>query len=113
MERETLSWRQLPGVVNLTDFSHMVGTELRMLAMSLRLAPESLPRLPLGPLILLAGMLVVMLRLVLLVLVVGVFGPAIFAITVVRGVAGLARRRPQEGSLTNDETVDRAPTPFE
>ncbi|MCH7838011.1 MAG: hypothetical protein IIC26_05820 [Chloroflexi bacterium] len=97
MERETLSWRQLPGVVNLTDFSHMVSTELRMLAMSLRLAPESLPRLPFGPLIFLAGMLVAMLRFAVLVLVVVVFGPAILAITVVRGVAGLARRRPAGG----------------
>ncbi len=97
MERETLSWRQLPGVVNLTDFSHMVSSELRMLAMSLSLAPESLPRLPFGPLIFLAGMLVAMLRLVLLVLVVLVFGPAILTITVARGALGLTRRRPVGG----------------
>ncbi len=97
MERETLSWRQLPGVVHLTDFSHMVGTELRMLAMSLRLAPESLPRLPFGPLIFLAGMLVAMLRFVLLVLVVLVFGPAILTITVARGGVGLTRRRTAGG----------------
>ena len=97
MERDTLSWRQLPGVVNLTDFSHMVGTELRMLGMSLRLAPEALPRLPFGPLIFIAGMLVAMLRFAVLVLVVVVFGPAILAITVVRGVAGLARRRSAGG----------------
>ena len=97
MERETLSWRQLPGVVNLADFSHMVSTELRMLAMSVRLAPESLLRPPLGPLIFLAGMLVAMLRFTLLVLIVLVLVPAIFTITVARGAVGLTRRRPAEG----------------
>ncbi len=97
MERDTLSWRQFLGAVNLRDFMDMVGTELRMLGMSLRLAPEPLPRPPFGPLIFLAGMLVAMLRFTLLVLVVLVFGPAIFTITVARGAVGLTRRRPVEG----------------
>ncbi len=97
MERETLGWRHLLGAVNLIDFFHMVGTELRMLGMSLRLAPESLRQPPFGPFIFLAGVLVAAVRFALLVFVVVVFGPAILTITVVRGVAGLARRRPVGG----------------
>ncbi len=97
MERETLGWRHLLGAVNLIDFFHMVGTELRTLGMSLRLAPESLSKPPLGPLIFLAGMIVAMLRFAVLVLVVVVFGPVILTITVARGAVGLTRRRPAGG----------------
>ena len=94
MERGTLGWRQFLGAVNLKDFSGMVGAELGMIAVSLRLALQSLLRPPFGPLIALAGMLMALLRLMLLVLVVVVFGTAILAITIVRGVANLARGRP-------------------
>lgn len=92
MERRTLDLRQFLGAVNLRDFVQMVGGELRMIGTSVRLAFESLPRLPAGPLVFLAGMLMVLLRLVLLLLVVVVFGVGITIITLVRSVTGAGRR---------------------
>ena len=94
MERGTLGWRQFLGAVNLKDFSGMVAAELGMIVVSLRLALQSLLRLPFGPFIALAGMLLALLRLMLLVLVVVVFGTAILAITVVRSVSSLVKGRP-------------------
>jgi hypothetical protein len=91
MERRTLDLRQFLGAVNLRDFAQMVGAELRLIATSVRLAFESLPRLPAGPLVFLVGMLMVLLRSVLLALVVVVFGAGITIITLVRTVTGSRR----------------------
>jgi hypothetical protein len=91
MEERTFSWRQLPGKVNLRDFVAMVTGELGMIAGSARIAVQALPKFPLGPFVFLGGMLVVILRLVLLVLVVIVFGSAICVISAVRSVTGLFR----------------------
>lgn len=97
MEQGTFGWRQLLGAVNLRDFSQMVAGELGMIGMAVGLAFESLSRLPFGPLIFPAGMLMAFLRFVLLVLVVVVFGTAILSVTVVRGAASIARRRTRAG----------------
>ena len=77
MEERTFGWRQLLGAVNLSDFAKMVGAELGQIATSIRLAAESLPKLPFGPLVFIAAILMVLFRSVLLVLVVVFFGAAI------------------------------------
>ena len=97
MEQRTFGWRELLGTVNLNDFSQMVASELGMIGASVRLALESLPGLPLGPLIFLGGILMAFLRFVLLVLVVAVFGAAILTVTVVRSAVGIARRQTGRG----------------
>ncbi len=93
MERRTLDLRQFLRDVNLRDFAQMVGGESRMIGTSVRLAFQSLPRLPFGPLFFLAGMLMVVIRSVLLVVVVVVFGIGITAISLGRGVARIAGGR--------------------
>ena len=90
-ERENFGWRQLLGAVNLRDFARMVAAELGMIGVSLRLARESGSRMPTGPLILVGGVLLALLRFVLLVLVVAVFGASILVISAVRTVARLGR----------------------
>lgn len=93
MEERTFGWRQLLGAVNLGDFARMVAAELAQIGTSIRLATEALGRLPSGPLLFVAAMLIVLLRSLLLVLVTAVFGPAILIISTVRGIS---RRRPEE-----------------
>jgi prepilin signal peptidase PulO-like enzyme (type II secretory pathway) len=93
MERNTFSWRQLLRTVNLRDFAQMVGGELGMVWESFRLASESASRMPFGPFVFVAGVLMAFLRLVLLVLVVIIFGATILVIAAVRGVASLSRKR--------------------
>ncbi len=93
MEERPFGWRQLLGAVNLGDFARMVAAELAQIGTSVRLATEALGRMPFGPLLFVAAMLIVLLRSLLLVLVTAVFGPAILIISTVRGIS---RRRPEE-----------------
>ena len=93
MEPNTFGLRQWLGAVNLRDFSGMVSAELGMIGLSVRLSLQSFLRPPFGPLISLAGMLLVAVRLALLVLVVVVLGTAILTIMVVRGTVGIGRSR--------------------
>ncbi len=92
-KQHTFGWRDLLGAVNLRDFAHMVAGELALIGASTRLAFESLPRLPFGPIIFLGALLMVLFRLVLLVLVVIAFGTAILVIWAVRGAARVLRGR--------------------
>jgi hypothetical protein len=85
--------RQLLGAVNLRDFGQMVGGEVSMLASNAGLAARGARRLPFGPLLFLAAMAFILLRIVLLALVLVFFGGAIVAITAVRSLARLAGRR--------------------
>ena len=87
-------WRDLLGAVNLRDFAQMVGSEAAQIGTSLRLAIQALPRLPMGPLLFLAGVLMALFRSLLLLLVVVVFGSAILIISAVRGLT----RRGTKGS---------------
>jgi prepilin signal peptidase PulO-like enzyme (type II secretory pathway) len=91
MEEHSFGWRQLLGAVNLKDFSQMVAGELAYIGTSLRLAFQSVTRLPLGPLLFVGALLIILLRLLLLVLVVIVFGTAILAVSAVRGVMRVVR----------------------
>lgn len=91
MEERGFGWRQLLGAVNLKDFSQMVAGELENIGTSLRLAFQSVARLPFGPLAFLGALLIVMLRLLLLVLVVVVFGTGIIIISAVRSVMRAVR----------------------
>ena len=92
MEGRTFGWRQLFGAVNLRDFVDMVRGELAMIGSSFRQGARALPRLPAGPLVFLGFWLLAILRSVLLILVVIVFGAAISLISAVRGVARALRR---------------------
>ncbi len=92
MERRTFGWRQLLGAVNLRDFADMVRGELGMIGSSFGQGARALPRLPAGPLVFLGFWLLAILRLVLLILVVAVFGTAILVISAVRGVFRALRR---------------------
>ncbi len=87
MEERTFGWRQLLSAVNLGDFARMVAAELAQVGTSIRLATESLGRMPFGPLLFAAAMLIVLLRLVLLALVTVVFTPTILIISTVRGIS--------------------------
>ncbi len=91
MEQRTFGWRQLLGSVNLRDFIDMVRGELGMIGSSLRQGVEAFPRLPAGPLVFLGFWLLAILRSVLLVLVVVVFGTAILLISAVRGASRALR----------------------
>jgi hypothetical protein len=91
VERDTLGWRQFLGAVNLRDFSGMVLSELGMIGLSVRVAAQSFSGLPLGPAIFVGMVLLALLRFLLLAIVVGVFGAAIVAITLVRNAARLVR----------------------
>lgn len=95
-QERSFGWRDLLGAVNLRDFAHMVGGELAQVTTSTRLAFEQLPKLPLGPLLFVAGFGMALFRLLLLVFVVFAFGGAILVITVVRAVTRL-RGRSTEG----------------
>jgi hypothetical protein len=90
-EQRRLGIRQFLSAVNLSDFAQMVGSEARMIARSTGVAVGALRRLPFGPLAFLGGMVMVVLRAVLLVLVVVVFGTAIAVISLVRGLSNVAR----------------------
>ncbi len=92
MEERTSDWRQLLSAVNLADFADMVGGELLTIGSSVRLSFESFPRLPLGPLPFVAGLLMALARVVALLAVVIVFGAGIAAITIVRGLGRFFRR---------------------
>ena len=92
MERHTFGWRQLLGSVNLRDFIDMVRGEVAMIGSSLRQGVQALPRLPAGPAVFLVFWLLAILRSVLLVLVVIVFGTAILLISAVRAVANRTAR---------------------
>jgi ABC-type transporter Mla maintaining outer membrane lipid asymmetry permease subunit MlaE len=92
-EQRTFRWRDLLGAVNLRDFAQMVGSEAAQIGTSLRLAFQALPRLPMGPLLFLLGVLMALFRSLLLLLVVVVFGGAILIISAVRG---LTRRGARE-----------------
>jgi hypothetical protein len=85
-EHETFGWRQLLSSVNLRDFADMVRGERMLIWSSLRQGVVALPRLPFGPLVFLGHLLLVMLRSVLLVIVVVVFGTGIALISAVRSV---------------------------
>lgn len=87
MEQRTFGWRQLLGAVNLRDFADMVRGELGMIGASIGRAGAALPRLPLGPFIGVAFILLALVRLALLLLVVIAFGTAIAVITLVRGLS--------------------------
>ena len=92
-QERTFRWRDLLGAVNLGDFAQMVGSELAQIGTSLGLAFRALPRLPVGPLVFLLGVLMALFRLVLLLLVVVAFGSAILIISAVRA---LTRRGAKE-----------------
>ncbi len=92
MEERTSGWRQLLSAVNLADFADMVGGELLAIGSSVRLSSESFPRLPLGPLAFVAGLLMALARVAALLAVVIVFGAGIAAITIVRGLNRFFRR---------------------
>ncbi|MEX0786520.1 MAG: hypothetical protein WD939_07785 [Dehalococcoidia bacterium] len=91
-------WRDLLGAVNLRDFSQMVRGELAMVGSSFRLASDAFTRLPFGPFIAVAGLLLLLVRLVLLTLVIVVFGTGIVLISAVRAVSrmfsGVSEREP-------------------
>ena len=91
MERPTIGWRQLLGSVNLRDFIDIVRGELGMIGSSLRQGVEAIPRLPLGPLVFLGFWLLAVLRSVLLIFVVVVFGTGILIVTTVRGAVRALR----------------------
>lgn len=93
MEQRPFGWRQLLGAVNLRDFADMVRGELGMIGSSLRRAVEALPHVPAGPLVFFGFLLLVVLRSVLLVLVVILFGTGILLISTVRGAIRMARRQ--------------------
>lgn len=88
----TFGWRDLLGAVNLGDFSEMVRGELTMVGDAFTLALESLRHPPLGPLIAIAGLLLLLLRVILLALVVIVFGTGIVLISAVRAIGRLLGR---------------------
>jgi hypothetical protein len=90
-EQRRLGVRQFLSAVNLGDFAQMVGSEVRMIARSANVAVGALGHLPFGPLAFLGGMVMVVLRAVLLVLVVVVFGSAIAVISLVRGLSNVVR----------------------
>jgi len=94
-DRETLSWRDLPKVVNLRDFAEMVGNEIEQIGASTRLALQSLVRLPFGPIIGSIGLFILAIRGCLLILVLFVFGAGIMLITLLRGF-GLLSRTPSD-----------------
>ncbi|MDP3766412.1 MAG: hypothetical protein Q8S13_00210 [Dehalococcoidia bacterium] len=90
-EARRFGLRDLARAVNLKDFSDMVGGELEMIASSMRVAGEALPKVPFGPVFFLLGLSLAVFRSCLLLLVVVFFGSAILAITVARGVTRLFR----------------------
>ena len=92
-DRKPLRWRDLPGVVNLKDFAQMVGTEAEQIGTSLRIALESLFRLPFGPIRGFFGLALVSIRACLLVMVIFVFGTGIFLMTIMRALGLITRRR--------------------
>ena len=97
MERPTIGWRQLLGSVNLRDFIDIVRGELGMIGSSFRQGVEAIPRLPLGPLVFLGFWLLAILRAVLLVLAVAIFGTGILIVSAVRGALRVARGGPASG----------------
>lgn len=92
-QERPFGWRDLLGRVNLRDFAQMVSNELAQIGTSLRLAGEALPRMPLGPLLALLGVLMALFRLLLLLVVVVAFGSAILIISAARA---LTRRGAKE-----------------
>ena len=90
-QEHTFGWRDLLRAVNLRDFTEMVAGEAAQIATSLRLAAQAALRLPFGPLFFLGGLVIALLRLLLLILVVLVFGTGILLISAVRGVIHLVR----------------------
>jgi hypothetical protein len=91
VERRTFGWRQLFGSVNLRDFIDIVRGELGMIGSSLRQGAQALPRLPAGPLVFLGFWLLAILRSVLLIFVVVVFGTGILIVIIVRGAVRVVR----------------------
>jgi hypothetical protein len=91
-EHETIGWREFLRDVNLPDFLHMIDGEVRQLGTNLRVALQAFPRLPWGPLLTVAGLLMVLVRLILLFVVIVVFGAGILLITAARWIVGLFRR---------------------
>jgi hypothetical protein len=85
-------WGDLLRAVNLRDFSQMVRTELSTVASTLGYAGQALTRLPLGPVLAVAGLLLLFVRMVLLVFVVVVFGAGILIISAVRAISGRGRK---------------------
>ncbi len=92
-QRKPLGWRDLPGVVNLKDFAQMVGGEAEQIAGSFRRALESFFHLPVGPIIGIFGLLLVSIRTCLLIMVIFVFGTAIFLMTIMRALGLITRSR--------------------
>lgn len=88
-------WRDLLGAVNLSDFSQMVRGELAMVGSSLELASAAFTRLPFGPFIAIAGLLLLLVRLLLLVLVIIVFGAGIVLVSAARAVGRMLGRGPE------------------
>jgi hypothetical protein len=101
MEDRRLGIPQFLSAVNLADFAQMVGSEARMIGRAAGVALEALPRLPVGPLVFLGGMLMVAFRALLLAFVVIVFGGGIAIISVVRAVARWRRGQPDERDSAN------------
>jgi len=95
-ERKSLSWRDLPSVVNLKDFAQMVGSEAEQIGTSLRTSLESLFRLPFGPIAGLFGLFIVSIRSCLLVLVIFVFGTGILLMTIMRALGMITGRRKRD-----------------
>lgn len=91
MEEHTFGWRQLLGAVNLRDFIDMVAGELAMIGSSFGQGARALPHLPAGPPVFLGFWLLAILRSLLLILVVVVFGTAILLISMVRGASRALR----------------------
>ena len=91
-EHETIGLHEFLQHVNIGDFLHMIDGEVRQLGTNLRLALQTLPRLPWGPLLALGAIAMVLVRLALLFMVIVVFGAGILLITAVRTIAGLFRR---------------------
>ncbi len=91
-ERETLGLRDILSAVNVRDFARMVDGELRLLGSSLRLAFGNLPKLPFGPVLFLAGAVMVVIRLTLLAIVIVVFGSAIVIVSGLRALLRLLGR---------------------
>jgi len=93
-EAKAFGWRQLFGAVNLHDFADMVRGEGIMIGTTVRRAFSALPRLPFGPFIFAALMMLAWLRAFLLFLVVFFFGGAIALISVMRGLSRRSNASP-------------------
>ena len=91
--KRQFGWSDLLGAVNLRDFSQMIRGELAMVGSSLSLAAHGFTRLPFGPPIAIAGLLLLVLRLILLTLVIVVFGTVILIISAFRALTGRARSK--------------------